>query len=565
MLLQKFVEYEKRGNGVEVPLGYNAQTVDYWIELDGEGTFLGVVPAAVAPGERPKQVPMPAISRANAVKPKLLTDNAAYVLAVPRETDKPERVIKMHRAYVELVQKAARETGEPALAAVERFLSNMRVEAMGLPSDFVPEGTMAFTVAGVRPTDLPSVQQFWARYTTPGQVMQCLVCGHTLPVMDRLQLKLKGIPGGQPSGLALISANSPAFESYGLEASTVAPTCQTCSDAFMKGANLLIHGEGTHLRVGNTVYVFWNRDEVEFDVLGFLSRPDPDDVARLLKQVYGGGKAFLDVTPFYAACLTASGSRAVVRDWIDSTLGEVKTRLALFFEMQSIVGPWGEQQEGLGVYQLSKATLPSGADPPDPAPWVVRSLVHFALSGGPLPFTLLQQAVARCRAEEGVNRARAALIKLVLCSQGRVEGTGGRILAELDMENRDPAYLCGRLFAELEATQRAALGDVGATIVDRYYGTASSAPATVFGRLVRGAQPHLGKLRRDKPGAYNAIQARLEEILADLNIFPSTLKLEQQGVFALGYYHQRAVDRAARSRHRETPAQADEDVAEEEN
>lgn len=73
-------------------------------------------------------------------------------------------------------------------------------------------------------------------------------------------------------------------------------------------------------------------------------------------------------------------------------------------------------------------------------------------------------------------------------------------LVRLDPANRDQAYLCGRLLAVLEATQRAALGDVNATIVDRYFGTASSAPASVFGRLLRGAQPHLGKLRRDRPG-----------------------------------------------------------------
>ena len=120
-------------------------------------------------------------------------------------------------------------------------------------------------------------------------------------------------------------------------------------------------------------------------------------------------------------------------------------------------------------------------------------------------------------------------------------------LARLDPTNRDPAYLCARLLAVLEATQRAALGDINATIVDRYFGTASSAPAAVFGKLLRGAQPHLAKLRRDRPGTHRALQQRLEEAQAGLHHFPKTLTLEQQGLFALGYYHQRAADRAAAS------------------
>jgi CRISPR-associated protein Csd1 len=97
----------------------------------------------------------------------------------------------------------------------------------------------------------------------------------------------------------------------------------------------------------------------------------------------------------------------------------------------------------------------------------------------------------------------------------------------------------------LEQAQRAALGDISATIVDRFYGTASTAPATIFGRLLRGAQPHLSKLQRDAPGTGRALQVDLEEILSSLAGFPPTLTLKQQALFALGYYHQRAQNRAA--------------------
>lgn len=122
-------------------------------------------------------------------------------------------------------------------------------------------------------------------------------------------------------------------------------------------------------------------------------------------------------------------------------------------------------------------------------------------------------------------------------------------MVQLQSNHPEPAYHCGRLLAVLESIQRGALGDINATIVDRFYGTASTAPASVFGRLLRGAQPHLSKLRRDRPAAGYALQERLEEVLAALPAFPTTLNLKQQGLFALGYYHQRAHDRAqARAR-----------------
>jgi CRISPR-associated protein Csd1 len=162
---------------------------------------------------------------------------------------------------------------------------------------------------------------------------------------------------------------------------------------------------------------------------------------------------------------------------------------------------------------------------------------------------LLFQAVKRNRAEQGIRRNHAALIKMILLSQQPVL-TQEDTMVTLDSENRDPAYLCGRLLAVLEAIQREAVPGAKATITDRFFGTASSAPASVFGRLTRGSQPHLAKLRKERRGTHEALQKRLEEVLANLPKYPKTLTLEQQGLFGLGYYHQRAADRAAAIEHK---------------
>jgi len=62
---------------------------------------------------------------------------------------------------------------------------------------------------------------------------------------------------------------------------------------------------------------------------------------------------------------------------------------------------------------------------------------------------------------------------------------------------------------------------------------------------LRTSQSHLAKLRKERPGTHVALQTRLENILARLHTFPAVLTLEEQGIFAVGYYHQRAEDRAA--------------------
>ena len=373
--------------------------------------------------------------------------------------------------------------------------------------------------------------------------MQCVVCGRERPVLSRLQSKLKGVPGGQTSGTAIISANAEAFESYGLEASLIAPTCADCGERFTKAANDLLSREGNRVIIGGAAFIFWTQEEVGLDIFATFNNPEPGQVAALIDSVRKGAwTPGVDDTAFYATSLSGSGGRAVVRDWLDTTVGEVKRHLAIWFQRQSIVAPSGDERRPYGISALAYSTVRETKDLASPVP---RALLRGAITGSPLPWDLLFQAVRRNRAEQRVTRPRAALIKLVLLSQRQEYEED--YMVRLDVDNPEPAYRCGRLMAVLEEAQRAAMPNVNSTVVDRFFGTASTAPASVFSRLLRGVQPHLAKLQRDNRGAHVAIQRRLEEILSGLPSdkgFPRTLTLEQQGLFSLGYYHQRAHDQA---------------------
>ena len=105
----------------------------------------------------------------------------------------------------------------------------------------------------------------------------------------------------------------------------------------------------------------------------------------------------------------------------------------------------------------------------------------------------------------------------------------------LDSSRIDPAYLAGRLFAVLEKTQSDALGTLNASIRDRFYSSASATPASVFPRLLRTYTHHLAKL---EGGRKINREKLLQNIVAGLDQFPSHLGLTEQGLFAIGYYHQ---------------------------
>lgn len=546
MFLQRLREYAEEGRKSfhPPPTLYSSRPIRYVIDLASDGELLSPTPIDTAdPGNRATRrgAPRlaPSLGRANKIRPLLLADNAEYTLGVMRDGSKPERVSAMHDAYVELVDRCASATGLPAVSAVSRFLNGGCAGQLHIADDFNPGDAITFRVAGEFPTDSPEVQTFWADAAagSENRVLQCLVCGEVKPVLDRLQKKVKGIPGGQMSGTSIISANTTVFESYGLKNSQIAPTCAACGEKFTEAVNHLLSDENSHVRFPAAKVIFWTRRETPFSWGRILNSPDEADVRAQIETLWSGGRqSDLDDNAFYGAVLSASGGRAVLRDWLDTTVGEVRVRIARWFGAQSIVGGRGEEPRHLGIYALAGATVRELRDLP---PNVTRSLVRCALVGTPLPMDLLYQAVRRNRAEQRVTRPRAALIKLVLATNKGDSYPEG-YMVELEMTNRNPAYLCGRLLYVLEDAQRSAIRGINATIVDRYYGTASSAPASVFSRLMRGAQPHLSKLQRDNAPAYHAIQRRMTEILEGLSEFPRTLTLEEQGLFALGYYHQRA-------------------------
>lgn len=524
MLLQRLKQYAEERMSLPPQL-YDEAVIRYIIELDSTGRLLNPEPLDTADPSnrrtrRGQRFLMPQLQRSSGIQPLLFASNAEYTFGLGREKSKPARVAACHEAYLDLVGRCTAATGEPAIKAVRTFLHSDPVSRLELGEDFDRGAAITFRVDGAFPTELPSVQVFWAAEHDPAKTgaptMPCLICGQERPVLERLQAKIKGVPGGQTSGTSIISANAEAFESYGLKRSLIAPTCAECGEHFTKAANALIGTEANRIVLGGAMFVFWTRQETEFSPLTYFRDPQPEQVRALLDSVRTGRPLPIDDTDFYATSLSGSGGRVAVRDWLDTTVGKTRHHLAQWFDDQRIVGPYGEEPQPLGLYALAAATVRDVQR--ELAPPTLRALLRAALTGTPLSWDLLYQAVRRNRAEQRVTRPRAALIKLVLLSQQPTMKEEGMV--QLDAVHPSAAYHCGRLLAVLEQIQRQAIPGASATIVDRFFGTASSAPASVFGRLLRGAQPHLAKLERDRRGAYVALQRRLDFLQARLQDFP---------------------------------------------
>jgi CRISPR-associated protein Csd1 len=563
VLLQRLVADADQILADMPPEMYNLKRVKWVVSLDAQGCLLGCVPQTGdgRRGDRGREMLVPDRVRSGTTPPPvLLADNAKYTLGLPLGDEKSA---VRHRWYVELHESAAEALPDTGLSAVLAFLRRWDESEVLLPDDISPEDLLTFLVDGSLLVGDTAVRAWWAR-NWDGQKSgasggdsesahgQCLACGRTNTTIPAyIPFKLKGLPGGQSAGTSLVSINEDVFESYDLARGATSRVCRGCGETLMKCLNALLADERRHMAMGPVVYVYWTSEPTDFDLFSLVQNPDPEVVGHLLGSVHDPRPRDVDATRFNIAALSASSARAVVRDWVDTTGARLTRSLADWFELQRQSDAWGIAGEPRGIWRLAAAAYRDARK--EMTADVPQALVRVALMGERMPPGLLPRVVERCRVEHDVTYERAMLIRALLASR---HGWKAGEMTELDPYANDAAYHSGRLMAVLEDVQRAALGKVGATVVDKYYGAASAAPASVFGKLIGDAQNHLAKLRREREGLQVILQGTLEEVLARIEAFPRTLTLEKQGMFGLGYYHERAALRAARLKKSDTSAPA---------
>jgi CRISPR-associated protein Csd1 len=213
--------------------------------------------------------------------------------------------------------------------------------------------------------------------------------------------------------------------------------------------------------------------------------------------------------------------------------------IAKHFEDLEIAAPSFENKF-LPLFKLLVSTAVQGkAD--NIAPHLAGDFMMSILRGLPYPTTLLQAAINRIKAEQKIDYPKAALIKAYLNRVARYKNQKEELTMELNKENTNQGYVLGRLFATLESQQGASLGKTNSTIL-RYYGSASSAPISVFANLMRLQHHHHEKIRKEKPGlsvVFDKLVTEITSKLDDKKGFPSHLSLSEQGMFAIGYYQQK--------------------------
>lgn len=568
MILHALTLYYQRkaaSGGNVAPEGFENKEIPFLIVLDKQGKFIQLEDTRDQIGKKKigRQFLVPkGLGRSGSKSyevSNILWDHYGYILAYPKEDDEKSRILaqNQHQSFIakvaELKQALPNDIGIAAVAAFlaapeeikkvmqsENWVECAKIKGCNLSFRLADETAALVCQSKAVQDHLLAVK---GEAVSDVQEGICLVTGKKTTIA-RLHNTIKGV-NAKPSPFS--SVNLTAFESYGKQQGYIFPVGEQAMFEYTTALNMLL-GSENRFRIGDVTAVCWSEKATPLESIVSLminggGKDDPDahidEVKSLYKSLHDGKYIEPNGTDkFYLLGLSPNSARIVVRFWHETTVAILSENIASWYDdLQIVRGEKSIYPEFMPLIRLlCNLVLDGKAEnlPPD----LIANVTQSILNGHPLPADLLQIALRRNKAEQKITYGRACLIKAYL---NRAVRSGSlknikELSVSLDRERSDIGYILGRLFAVLEKTQSEANPGLNATISDRYFGSASSTPIAVFGTLMRLSPHHLSKLEHGG----RAIQLRWEigQILDKCQKFPSHLNLEQQGLFAIGYYHQ---------------------------
>jgi CRISPR-associated protein Csd1 len=595
MILQSLAQLFDRiqaedGNPYGVPIpGYSVQNITFRIILNPDGSLVDIQdarepkPQITKSGQTkvqmvPSQTLLPDLGgRSRNTKANFLYDKLSYLTGYDKDPDR-SALAKEHfdaskSRHLEWREAIPHPEYHAVCAFFETFKKDDHLEQLEGITKLIPNPVGVFRVLPSHKDvhELSEILKFWSGHgdAIKGEGAdkvegQCLVTGRFTSIARLHEPKLKGF--GKDSPL-LVSFNDNAYTSYGKDQSYNAPVSEAAVFAYCNALNALLSGPQSYrhrVTIGDATTLFWTEKKSKTESLfaqilnGNIESESEttttedqtqhrqlEALLNILRKGGGASLAKLDDDPdtkFYLLGLgKMNKSRVAVRFWHVSTIGQMLENLHDHFQSLSIACKTDRHPFWEPEFPSAQRLLEETARARDRkaiAPLLGGQLMQAILHRTPYPMTLLQGVLNRIRANDPVDYLKAAILKSIL-----IRNFNQNIPTMLDTTIKQTSYLLGRLFAAMEQSQRQAHEfKLERTIRETFFSGAAATPASIFPRIHK---LHIHHLRKIGHGSQKFFEDLIGEILAKLAknkageiAYPKTLTLEEQGGFAIGYYHQ---------------------------
>ncbi len=582
MLIKALCDYAEVQDST-FPEGWCEQDVHYGIVLSPEGELLEFIDLKVSQTNekgktisRPSKAILPARSQKPGIESNYIEHRPLYIFGLnyDKETDsftpddKTDKARKSHKAFVEHELEFTERLDSEICTAYRKFIENwvpenetenkvLKEHAKDLNSSY-----FTFTL-GVGRERLEEDEQLKARYNElcaqknaklrDKDSSVCGILGKRLP-QARLHDKIK-FPGGQSSGCQLVCMNDTAFESYGKTQSFNSNVSEEAMKKYTAAFNKLLSDKRHCITLDDMTVIFFaikENDEAECDLFSMFARdsgkPSADrtkeqELKTVLEYARDGFTVSEEAlkridkdTTFYIAGLTPNSSRICQKFICKNKFGDIISNL---IKHQNDLKIRAGSTRPVYFWGIKNELVSPKAKGAKVSPALMTNIMLAAFNGTRYPDELLATIVRRVKTDSDeeknrfikLNDTRAGIIKACINRKYNKED----ITMSWNDKNDNQAYICGGLFAVYEKIQQdASGGGLNRTIKDAYYSSACSRPASVFPTLEKLSANHLRKLSDGSVVYYKKL---LQSLMNGINgEFPSTLSLDDQGRFIVGYY-----------------------------
>lgn len=573
-MLKSLYEYAVR-NGLVLSPGYINKSVKAYVVLSSmSDDFVDILLAG------DEEIPAPDIgSLANG------TDKSNVILE-KRSIVFPEEPTAKSAFFLNTMKDAAKYEPLliPCIQAIENPEFSRKIRHLLDREKIKPSDRISFQVDYNNILERDALKSWWLEYrkqfvaSGTEKMERCLITGElTTPMRTAGIVTGLHAVGGHARGDAVICFDKAAFESYDLKQAANAPVSEQAMSAvnsalteLLKKAPVLAGMKVVHwydCEVPSQEDPFPFLIDIAFDVEESEDENSPEEEVEeqqekafnaeqkfraLLQSVESGST----VTPldarYHILMLSGAGGRVMVRRYEQGSYEELVSALKQWNEELSLTN---SNETGnlpscklkarfirLLKYQKGDRKVFQRMDKELSA--IGPAILHSILNrNAPFPDTIVSRALNHIRSKamtdkeddqqrDHLDPIAEQWLKVWLI---RNKNRGGKMMSAYNPEYYELPYCCGAMLAVYGAIQTAAMGDVNASVIDRYYGSAIQTPALVMGTLSHRAKNHLSSLNGSAKFYYETILGELSKKIGDRHL-PTTLNLEQQSEFSLGYY-----------------------------
>lgn len=576
-MLEALYKYAQ-DNQLAVRPGFKTKNIKHYMCFGADGDFIGF--ESVGEDFIPPMCPDIGSLANGANKSNIIAEKAEVILNLPDKNGQCKRGPKQ-QFYIDSMSEAGEfdPRFKVAVNGIIRNIEQIQKEFLN-HKKIKPDDVVSVKVDGFPLEKSTDYLEWWDKFRkqfdkpVKSGDARCFITGELVTPVNTVP-PVQGLisVGGHTKGDSFICFDKDVYQSYGFKQAANASVSEEAVTAMNSALAKLM--KDAPLPVAGAKYIHWFSEQTEYDAFqmfdfGFddddVKEPDNEQISEDEHRVremfrFMKNRTFplMPENRYYMMALSGVNGRVMIRSYDEGTYDELCGNIRAWYDDLSIYEPkYGYRfSKMFHVYsrllKFSTDNSRLGDRIASELSGLVPKIMYAIMHNTRLPDAVAVKALAYIRSdlynkssdEKGMpvpDKTACQILKAWLNRKYRYSKKEDKIIMDkLNESSQSAAYQTGRLMAVYAALQYAALGGVGAGVVERYYTSACTSPALVMGKLATMAQYHLSKLKGENQGKYIYYSKQLEEISCRIgNTLPKTFSLEQQSEFALGYYFQRS-------------------------